>query len=98
LHIIASGSVGFMIAATYYHGKFIKFLSLVVGLAVAVSLHAAFDLAIINSNPTDTLKVYTWVWAGVIVLFILFQEAKGVELRHNDTKKNPAAANKQIKA
>jgi RsiW-degrading membrane proteinase PrsW (M82 family) len=90
LHVIASGSIGFMLAMTYYHGKFMKFLAGIVGLALAVTLHAAFDLAIINSNPADTLKVYAWVWAGVIILIVLFEEAKGVEQRHISLKKSPA--------
>jgi len=88
VHVIASGSIGFMLATVYYHGKFLKFIAGTVGLALAVALHAAFDLAIINSNPTDTLKIYTWVWAGVIVLIVLFQEAKGIESKHNAPKKN----------
>ncbi len=87
LHVIASGVLGFMLATVYYHGKFMKILAGTVGLALAISLHAAFNLAIITSTAVDTLKVFAWVWAGVIVLIVLFQEAKGIELRHNKLKK-----------
>jgi len=82
LHIIASGTIGFMMAVVFYHGKFMKFLAGAVGLTLAISLHAAFNLAIITSTAVDTLKIFAWVWAGVIVLIILFEEAKGVETKH----------------
>ena len=84
LHVIASGSVGFMLATAFYHGKSVKILAGIVGLAVAIALHAAFNLAIITSTAVDTLRVFAWVWAGVIVLIILFEEAKGIELKHNE--------------
>ncbi len=81
LHVTASGLVGFMIAIAYHHGKVIKSIAIIVGLALAISLHAAFNLAIINSTSVDTLKIFAWVWAGVIVLILLFEEVKGMEIK-----------------
>jgi RsiW-degrading membrane proteinase PrsW (M82 family) len=87
LHLISSAMIGFMIALAYYHGKTLKFIAGAVGLALAISLHAAFNLAIITSTAVDTLKIFAWVWAGVIVLILLFEEVKGMELKRNSVKK-----------
>jgi RsiW-degrading membrane proteinase PrsW (M82 family) len=89
VHIVASATIGFMIAVAFHHGRIVRFIAAAVGLALAISLHAAFNLAIINGTSIDALKIFAWVWAGIIVLILLFEEVKGMEIKYQD------AANKK---
>ncbi len=83
LHVICSSAIGFMIAITFYLRKSIKIVAIIVGIAVAGTLHASFNLAIINSNTFNTLRAFGWVWGGVILLAILFEEVKAVKPLHS---------------
>jgi len=40
-------------------------------------------LSIISSTSVDTLKVFAWVWGAVVILIIIFEEIKGLEIRHD---------------
>ena len=78
LHVVCSSTIGFMIALTFYHGKTLKTLAALTGLALAGTLHAAFNLAIINGTTFNTLRAFGWVWGGVVLLVILFEEVKAI--------------------
>lgn len=78
VHIVSSASVGFMVGITFYQNKFVKFISTIIGITIAITLHSAFNLSIINTTSTDTLKVFGLVWCMVIILLILFEEIKGI--------------------
>jgi RsiW-degrading membrane proteinase PrsW (M82 family) len=79
VHIISSTSIGFMIGLTFYKGRFIKTIFTFLGIGVAIILHSAFNLSIINVSTTSTLKVFAWVWCAIIILMILFEEVKVVK-------------------
>jgi RsiW-degrading membrane proteinase PrsW (M82 family) len=83
VHVVSSAMVGFMIAASFYSPKILKVVACVVGLGVATALHTAFNLSIISSTSVDTLKVFAWVWGAVVILIIIFEEIKGLEIRHD---------------
>lgn len=82
LHVICSSTIGFMFAITLYHRKTLKFIAAVTGIALAGTLHAAFNLAIISSDTFNILKTFGWVWAGVVLLVILFEEIKSIKPPH----------------
>jgi RsiW-degrading membrane proteinase PrsW (M82 family) len=79
LHVVCSATVGFMLAVTFYHSRLWKIAAGIIALLIAGSLHAAFNLAIINSDSFNTLKAFGWVWGGVVLLVILFEEVKAVK-------------------
>lgn len=78
LHIVCSASVGFAMGYFFYHGRLVKILAAIVGLAVAIGMHAAFNLSIIEASPNETLQTFSWIWGAVVVLIILFEEIKVV--------------------
>ncbi|MDO8430514.1 MAG: PrsW family glutamic-type intramembrane protease [Candidatus Taylorbacteria bacterium] len=78
VHTVCSAIIGFMIGITYYKNVFWKTLALVLGLILAIVLHAGFNLSIIDETVTNTLKVFSWVWIAVVILIILFEEIKSV--------------------
>lgn len=78
VHTVCSAAVGFMIGLSFYKNAFLKAISLLFGVILAVALHASFNLSIINETVTNTLKVFGWVWLAVVILIILFEEVKGI--------------------
>lgn len=78
VHVVSSALVGFSLGWTFYRGYIAKTFALIIGLNLAVTFHSAFNLSIIAGGATNTLKTFGWVWVGVIVLIILFEEVKVV--------------------
>ena len=79
VHVVSSASIGFFIGLAYYRGRFTKFILMIFGILVAIALHSAFNLSIINVTATSALKVFGWVWLAVVILMILFEEIKAVK-------------------
>jgi len=78
VHVVCTASIGFALGWTYYRSYISKIVAFVIGLGCAVSMHAAFNLSIINSGPDQTLQAFGWVWGAVILLMVLFEEIKVV--------------------
>ena len=78
LHVVSSTTIGFALGYEYYRGKLAKSLAVLVGIVIAIAMHAAFNLAIINSDMSDILKTFAWIWAAVIIIIIFFEEIKSV--------------------
>lgn len=78
LHIVSSATIGFAIGYFFYHGRIVKMLAAVVGIIAAIAIHAAFNLSIIEASAADTLRTFSWIWGGVVIMIILFEEIKVV--------------------
>jgi len=81
VHTVCSALIGFSIGIAYYRNTFVKTISVIIGVILAIVLHAGFNLSIINETVTNTLKVFSWVWLAVIIMLILFEEIKGVQAK-----------------
>lgn len=79
VHTVCSAIIGFMIGITFYKNLFLKTISLITGVILAIVLHAGFNLSIIDETVTKTLKVFSWVWVAVIILIVLFEEIKTIK-------------------
>lgn len=79
VHTVSSAMIGFMIGLSFYKNSFLRAMSVVFGVILAIVLHASFNLSIINETVTNTLKVFGWVWLAVVILIILFEEVKGIK-------------------
>jgi RsiW-degrading membrane proteinase PrsW (M82 family) len=84
VHVISTGSIGFMVGLAYYRGIVAKTLCVIGGIILAVTLHSSFNLAIIHSSETTTLRVFGWVWCAAVILIILFEEIKAVHPKVNE--------------
>ena len=78
VHVVSSSFIGFMVGYVFYRGWFAKAIATLIGLTGAITLHATFNLSIINANSIDTLKAFGWIWGAVVILIILFEEVKAV--------------------
>jgi RsiW-degrading membrane proteinase PrsW (M82 family) len=78
VHTVSTALIGFFIGITFYKSKIRKFFAAILGVILAVGLHASFNLSIINETVTNILKVFGWVWLSVVILIILFEEIKNI--------------------
>ena len=76
LHVIASATIGFCMALSFYKPRWIKNISIIFGVILGTTLHTAFNLFIIESSGMDTFKVFASVWVGVIFLMLFFEKAR----------------------
>lgn len=84
VHVVSSAMIGFMVGISFYRGIAVKTVCIVAGIILAVTLHSAFNLAIIYGTATTTLRVFGWVWCAVVILIILFEEVKAVHPRSQE--------------
>jgi Predicted membrane protein len=95
LHVLASGTIGVLLALTYYRTKLMQLIAGTVGLFIAIVLHALFNFFIMRANEEPAsgelvLAVFLAVWMGIIILFLFFEKIKMIERAHtkNVTYKN----------
>ncbi len=79
VHVISSALIGLMIGISFYKDIFVKTISVIFGVILAVALHSAFNLSIINATESNTLKIFGWVWCSVVILLIIFEEVKAIK-------------------
>jgi RsiW-degrading membrane proteinase PrsW (M82 family) len=78
LHVLASGTVGVFLAFAFYKSNFMKICYGMIGLCIAIVLHALFNFFIIKGEGT-ILAVFLFVWIGIIMLFLVFEKVKNLE-------------------
>ncbi len=76
LHVVASATIGFCMALAFYKARWLKNISIILGVILGTTLHTAFNLFIIESSGMDTFKVFASVWVGVIFLMLFFEKAR----------------------
>ncbi len=81
LHILASGTVGIFLAFSFYKNTITRLLSGMMGLCLAIVLHALFNFFIMDASGETILGVFLFVWFGIIILFLLFEKIKQTERR-----------------
>ena len=83
LHVLASGTVGALLALAYYKSTIVKLAFGTLGLFIAIVLHALFNFFIMDASGETILGVFLFVWMGIIVLFLMFEKVKLLESQHN---------------
>ncbi len=79
LHTLASGTVGVFLAFAFYRSKIAQITYGMVGLCLAIVLHALFNFFIMDGSGETILGVFLFVWIGIIILFLLFEKIKQIE-------------------
>ncbi|MCW9054371.1 MAG: PrsW family intramembrane metalloprotease [Candidatus Pacebacteria bacterium] len=79
LHVLSSATVGVFMALSFYRGKKVRSLFTIVGLILAILLHTLFNFFIINSNETNILLVFAFVWAGIVALMLMLEKIKRIK-------------------
>ena len=88
LHVLASATVGVFLAFSYYKSAVKKVWYGMVGLFIAIVLHGIFNFFIMKGNGGETiLGVFLFVWIGIIILFLIFEKVKILEVKHRLRRK-----------
>ncbi len=78
LHVISSATVGVFMSLAFYRKINVRKTFLIFGLILAIILHTAFNLLIINNVNTSIFVTFTFVWIGVVALLLLFEKIKTI--------------------
>jgi len=79
LHVLASATVGTLLAFSFFRKPARRKQALFIGLILASALHALFNFFILKSNgDTDLLLTFLAVWLGVILLILIFERVKRI--------------------
>lgn len=78
IHIMSSATIGICIALNFYRSRIKKMEWTIVGIILAILLHTAFNLFIINQAEGSIFFIFGMVWFGVIVLLLLFEKVKQI--------------------
>ncbi len=76
LHLLSSSVIGIALALSYYKNHSTKITYTIIGVILAIILHAAFNLFILNSSSNDILQVFAFVWLGIVILLLFFEKIK----------------------
>ena len=82
IHLVSSAILGLFIGLAFYESKIKKFVYLMIGLLIAIILHALFNLFITLNEATQNITFF-WTacigtWILVFVLLIFFKKVKTV--------------------
>lgn len=76
LHAITTGLVGLMVGLSFFQDRFIKNLSLIVGLILAISLHTIFNFFIIEQAEVHAINVFAFLWVVSIITLLVFEKVR----------------------
>jgi protease PrsW len=80
LHVLSSSMVGAALALSFYRKSQYKRMYLLAGLILAIVLHTAFNLLILESTENTIVYVFGFVWLGIIAVLILFEKIKHIKV------------------
>ncbi len=78
LHIMSSATIGIFMGLSFYKSVFERRIYIIIGILVAIVLHTAFNLFILNGAPENIFFIFGMVWLSIIVLLLLFEKVKHV--------------------
>ncbi len=78
MHVISSGVVGICLSLSFYGTWLKKVIYICIGLILAITLHTIFNLFIISELEGNMFFIFGLVWAGIVVLLLLFEKVKHI--------------------
>ncbi len=81
LHILASAVIGVMMGFAFYEKRRVRIVYAAIGVVLACILHAAFNFFILNTDESDLLRTFAFVWLGVILLLAILEFVKRLRPR-----------------
>ena len=81
LHVVASGAIGFAFAFSASDRPPARVLASALGLILAIVLHTAFNMLIINEGATTALAAFFLVWTVAVIFFAAFEVLKYFQYR-----------------
>ena len=82
LHVVASAAIGFALAFSTRYRPQGRVAVAALGLILAIALHTAFNMLIINQGATHALAAFSLVWTVAVVFFAAFEVLKYFQYRN----------------
>ncbi len=82
LHVVASATIGFALAFSTRYRPQGRIIAAALGLILAIVLHTAFNMLIINQGASTALAAFFLVWTVVVVFFAAFEVLKYFQYRN----------------
>ena len=79
LHTMSVAIVGIMLGLAYSSNWFWKFIHTIIGLALAITLHTAFNYFIMQGTRQGTTIAIAGIWSVVVVIILIFDRLKTME-------------------
>lgn len=86
LHVIASAAIGFALAFSTKYGPRGRVGAAALGLILAIALHTAFNMLIINQGASTALAAFFLVWVVAVIFFAAFEVLKYFQYRNLSNK------------
>jgi RsiW-degrading membrane proteinase PrsW (M82 family) len=80
LHLLSSSVIGVALALSFYKPYITRTIYAAIGVILAIILHAAFNLFILGSTGGGIVKVFGFVWVGIVVLLLFFEKIKQMKI------------------
>ncbi len=80
LHLLSSSIIGVSLALSFYKDYSTRVTYTIIGVILAIVLHAAFNLFILNSDGNGIIKIFALVWLGIVVLLLFFEKIKQMRI------------------
>lgn len=78
IHVLSSAVIGGALAFAFYRDFWDKVWYGLVGVILAISLHAVFNFLIITTGAGNILTVFLGVWVGIIFLLLTLERVKAL--------------------
>jgi len=82
LHVVASATIGFAFAFSTRYRPQGRVVAAALGLILAIVLHTAFNMLIINQGASTALAAFFLVWTVAVVFFAAFEVLKYFQYRN----------------
>jgi RsiW-degrading membrane proteinase PrsW (M82 family) len=78
LHVLSSSVIGAAMALSFYKNKRTRRRAALVGLVLAIAVHSAFNFFILSGGNDGILRVFAFVWIGLVALLLVFEKIKRI--------------------
>ena len=86
LHTISSGIIGISMGLSFFISGFKRKIYIFMGIILAISLHSIFNFFIIEDGGSNFLKVFSFLWIGAIIVMLIFEKLRRMDLLINKNK------------
>lgn len=81
LHTVSSAIIGIALGLSFYMTKLNKKIYLFFGILFAIGLHSVFNFFIMKDNGSNFLKVFSILWVMTVVVMLLFEKLRRMNLK-----------------
>ena len=83
LHAVSSGIIGISLGLSFFSGSGVKKAYLLFGIVFAIALHSMFNFFIMKNGGSDFMKVFAFLWIAAIIVFLVFEKLRRMNLSVN---------------